>query len=51
MPYKYTLNRVSLDMTQKRVVGYRRPVFWQDWWHYVDIDDGAGARREEGLSP
>ena len=43
MPYKYTLNRVSLDMTQKHVVGYRRPVFWQDWWHYVDIDDGAGA--------
>jgi len=43
MPYKYVLNRVSLDMTQKRVVGYRRPVFWQDWWQYVDIDDGAGA--------
>ena len=43
MPYKYVLNRVSLDMTQKRVVGYRRPVFWQDWWHYVDIDDGPPA--------
>ena len=43
MPYKYVLNRVSLDMTQRRVVGYRRPVFWQDWWQYVDIDDGAGA--------
>jgi len=43
MPYKYVLNRVSLDMTQKRVVGYRRPVFWQDWWQYVDIDDGAGT--------
>ena len=43
MPYKYVLNRVSLDMTQKHVIGYRRPVFWQDWWHYVDIDDGAGA--------
>jgi peptide/nickel transport system substrate-binding protein len=42
MPYKFTLNRVSLDMTQKRVVGYRRPVFWQDFWQYVDIDDGAG---------
>jgi len=41
MPYKYILNRVSLDMTQRRVVGYRRPVFWQDWWHFVDIDDGA----------
>jgi ABC-type transport system substrate-binding protein len=43
MPYKYVLNRVSLDMTQRRVIGYRRPVFWQDWWQYVDIDDGAGA--------
>jgi len=43
MPYKYTLNRVSLDMTQRHVIGYRRPVFWQDWWHYVDIDDAAGA--------
>ena len=43
MPYKYVLNRVSLDMTQKHVIGYRRPVFWQDWWHYVDIDDAAGA--------
>jgi ABC-type transport system substrate-binding protein len=40
MPYKFTLNRVSLDMTQKRVIGYRRPPFWQEWWHYVDIDDG-----------
>jgi len=41
MAYKYTLNRVSLDMTQKRVIGYRRTPFWQDWWHYVDLDDGA----------
>ena len=43
MPYKYTLNRVSLDMTQKRVIGYRRPVFWNDWWHYVDIE-GEGDK-------
>jgi len=43
MPYKYTINRISLDMTQKHVIGYRRPVFWQDWWHYVDIDVGNGA--------
>ena len=51
MPYKFTLNRVSLDMTQKRVVGYRRPVFWQDWWQYVDIDDRRrAARAHEGLS-
>jgi ABC-type transport system substrate-binding protein len=43
MPYKYILNRLTIDMTQKRVIGYRRPVFWQDWWQYVDIDDSAGA--------
>ena len=50
MPYKYILNRLSLDMTQQRVIGYRRPVFWQDWWQYVDIDDGGRRRGEEGLS-
>ena len=43
MPYKFVLNRVSLDMTQKRLIGYRRPVFWQDWWHYVDIEVGGGS--------
>ena len=42
MPYKFILYRVSLDMTQRRVIGFRHPVFWQDWWQYVDIDDGAG---------
>jgi hypothetical protein len=25
------------------VIGYRRPVFWQDWWQYVDLDDGDPA--------
>jgi ABC-type transport system substrate-binding protein len=36
MPYKFTLNRVSLDMAQQRLIGYRRPVFWLDWGQYVD---------------
>jgi len=39
MPYKYTLNRLSTDMTQPWLIGYRHPVFWTDWWQYVDIDD------------
>jgi ABC-type transport system substrate-binding protein len=43
MPYKFTLNRLSLDMTQRHVVGYRRGVFWQDWWQYVDIDGSIGV--------
>ncbi len=45
MPYKFTLNRVSLDMTQPQLVGYRRPLFWQDWWQYVDIDEAARRGR------
>ncbi|HEX6707617.1 MAG TPA: ABC transporter substrate-binding protein [Albitalea sp.] len=47
MPYKIRLNRISTDMLQPWVVGYRRPVFWQEWWHYVDIDD---SRRPAGRS-
>ena len=45
MPYKFTLNRVSLDMAQPQLVGYRRTVFWQDWWQYVDIDDSLRRSR------
>jgi ABC-type transport system substrate-binding protein len=39
MPYKYKLDRMATDMTQPWLVGYRRPVFWSDWWQYVDIDE------------
>ena len=45
MPYKFTLARLSIDMTQAHVVGYRRPVFWQDWWHLVDIDESLRVKR------
>jgi ABC-type transport system substrate-binding protein len=44
MPYKFKLDRISTDMTQPWLVGYRRPVFWQEFWQYVDIDD---SRRPE----
>ncbi|HWH82537.1 MAG TPA: ABC transporter substrate-binding protein, partial [Burkholderiaceae bacterium] len=39
LPYKFSVQRLSLDMTWPQVVGYRRPVFWLEWWHQVDIDD------------
>jgi ABC-type transport system substrate-binding protein len=45
MPYKFTLNRLSLDMTYPQLIGYRRPVFWLDWWQYVDIDDSLRPAR------
>ena len=38
MPYKTTVHRFSNELIQPWVQGYRRPVFWLDWWHVVDID-------------
>jgi ABC-type transport system substrate-binding protein len=38
MPYKNHAHRILTDMAQPWMSGYRRPLFWQDWWHYVDID-------------
>jgi ABC-type transport system substrate-binding protein len=37
-PYKAHVHRHVIDMTQPWVVGYRRPVFWQENWQYLDID-------------
>jgi ABC-type transport system substrate-binding protein len=44
MPYKFTMTRLSLDMTHAHVVGYRRPIFGREWWQYVDIDDSLRPR-------
>ncbi|OYV02284.1 MAG: bicyclomycin resistance protein [Burkholderiales bacterium PBB5] len=38
MPYRYTAHRQEADLLQPWVVGYRRPTFWNEWWHLVDID-------------
>ena len=45
MPYKFTLERLSLDMAHPQLVGYRRPVFWNDWWQFVDIDNSLRKAR------
>jgi ABC-type transport system substrate-binding protein len=44
MPYKMRLNRIVTDMSYPWLIGYRRPVFWNEWWHYVDIDLDERAR-------
>ena len=44
LPYKFNVHRISTDMWHPWVVGFRRPLFWQEWWHMVDIDD-----RQRGL--
>ena len=43
MPYKFRVCRIVTDMTYPWLIGYRRTLFWQEWWHYVDIDRGAAV--------
>ena len=38
MPSKYLVHRLSIDLWHPWVIGFRRPLFWNDWWHQVDID-------------
>jgi hypothetical protein len=38
MPYKVHVHRIANDLAWPWVIGYRRPLFWHDWWHMVDVD-------------
>jgi ABC-type transport system substrate-binding protein len=38
MPYRFVVHRIANDLVHPWVIGYRRPVFWNEWWHMVDID-------------
>ncbi len=37
-PYKFHVHRYFNDMTQPWVIGYRRPLFWNEYWQFIDID-------------
>ena len=37
-PYKIHVHRYVNDLAHPWVIGYRRPLFWQDYWQYLDID-------------
>jgi ABC-type transport system substrate-binding protein len=43
VPYRYTAHRMEADLLHGWVEGYRRPLFWLEWWHMVDIDLGKQA--------
>jgi ABC-type transport system substrate-binding protein len=45
MPEKTTVHRIVTDLTQPWLVGYRRPVFWSDWYDRVDIEEPPGRGR------
>jgi ABC-type transport system substrate-binding protein len=38
MPYKVNVHRIYTDIEQPWMSGFRRPLFWQDFWQFVDID-------------
>jgi ABC-type transport system substrate-binding protein len=38
MPYRNLVHRLSPDLWHPWLLGFRRPLFWQEWWHMVDID-------------
>ncbi|MCV2358701.1 ABC transporter substrate-binding protein [Paucibacter sp. TC2R-5] len=39
MPSKAHVHRIITDLAQPWLIGYRRALFWQDWWQYVDVDE------------
>ncbi len=41
MPVKVNTHRVLTDMLHPWVHGFRRPLFWAEWWHQVDVDVAA----------
>jgi ABC-type transport system substrate-binding protein len=41
MPLKYTVHRIVNDLNHPRLVGYKRPPFGNQFWHWVDIDPAA----------
>jgi ABC-type transport system substrate-binding protein len=43
MPYKSHGHRIVTDVASAGIVGYRRPLFWQNWWETIDIEDDAGT--------
>jgi ABC-type transport system substrate-binding protein len=44
MPLKDATHRIVTDLTHPWLLGYRRPLFWLDWWEYVDIDTALRDR-------
>jgi ABC-type transport system substrate-binding protein len=41
--YKPMVHRYVSDLSHPWLMGYRRPAFWQEWWHMVDTDSEAAA--------
>ena len=47
MPSRYLLHRISTDLWHPWVIGFRRPQFWWEWYHMVDIDMAAKKEKQQ----
>jgi ABC-type transport system substrate-binding protein len=45
VPYKLHVHPLVTDMAHPWLLGYRRPLFWQEFWQYIDIDDSKRVAR------
>ncbi|MGL6112584.1 MAG: ABC transporter substrate-binding protein, partial [Rubrivivax sp.] len=45
MPEKVLFHRVANYLAQPWIDGYRPPVFWGDWYHWVDVDEAVRTAR------
>jgi ABC-type transport system substrate-binding protein len=45
MPYKFSVHPIANDIVHPQLIGYRRPLFWLDWYHKVDIDESQRITR------
>jgi ABC-type transport system substrate-binding protein len=43
-PHKYNVHRILTDLTQPWLGGYRRPLYGNRFWQYVDIDAARPPR-------
>ena len=45
MPYRHHVHPYVNELVQPWLVGYRRPLFWSNWWEQVDIDTALRLNR------
>jgi ABC-type transport system substrate-binding protein len=44
MPYRIHAHRIATDLTHPWITGFRRPLFRNQMWHYVEVDAQMRAR-------
>lgn len=51
MPYRIHAHRISSDLSQPWITGWRQPPFSNEQWHYVEVDPEREAARAVRQSP